>query len=262
MALYRNVQTSFWTDPKVADDFTPEDKYFYLYLFTNPHTNLSGCYEVSIRQIANETGYGKESVENLINRFVTVHKVIQYSKETKEILIVNWHKFNWTKSKDFRKALDKEIDSIKNIEFKRFLRDIADGVDTVPRPSLDGVGTTVSNTISITNTNSNKKDKYIDTITNRIEEHNYSIYISNILREWFLYKREKKQSYTDMGTKKLLNKIDKVLLEYPEEDLGRVINECMERNYQGIIFDMLDKKQRGSAYMDAIKNRVSQVDEW
>ena len=34
MAIYRNVQTSFWTDPKVADDFTPEDKFFYLYLFT------------------------------------------------------------------------------------------------------------------------------------------------------------------------------------------------------------------------------------
>ena len=49
MAIYRNVQTSFWTDVKIADDFNPEDRYFYLYLFTNPHTNLCGCYEVSVR---------------------------------------------------------------------------------------------------------------------------------------------------------------------------------------------------------------------
>ena len=40
MAIYRNVQLSFWTDNKVEDDFTPEDKYFYLYLLTNPQTGL------------------------------------------------------------------------------------------------------------------------------------------------------------------------------------------------------------------------------
>ncbi|MFR8334921.1 MAG: hypothetical protein ACLU9S_23255 [Oscillospiraceae bacterium] len=28
----------------------------YLYCMTNPHTNLCGCYEVSIKQMANETG--------------------------------------------------------------------------------------------------------------------------------------------------------------------------------------------------------------
>lgn len=38
MARYRNVSTSFWEDNKVVDDFTPEDKYIYLYCMTNPHT--------------------------------------------------------------------------------------------------------------------------------------------------------------------------------------------------------------------------------
>ena len=86
MAIYRNVQMSFWTDSKVIDDFTPEDKYFYLYLFTNPHTNLCGCYEISLRQIANETGYNRDTIERLIERFEKFHKVIVYSKENKEIL--------------------------------------------------------------------------------------------------------------------------------------------------------------------------------
>ena len=61
MAIYRTVSMSFWTDNKVTDDFTPEDRYFYLYLFTNPHTNLCGCYEISIKQIANEMGYSKDT---------------------------------------------------------------------------------------------------------------------------------------------------------------------------------------------------------
>lgn len=36
MARYRNVSTSFWEDNKIVDDFTPEDKYIYLYCMTNP----------------------------------------------------------------------------------------------------------------------------------------------------------------------------------------------------------------------------------
>lgn len=28
MAIYRNIQMAFWTDSKVIDDFTPEDKFF------------------------------------------------------------------------------------------------------------------------------------------------------------------------------------------------------------------------------------------
>lgn len=38
MASYRNISMDFWTDSKVVDDFTPEDRYIYLYCMTNPHT--------------------------------------------------------------------------------------------------------------------------------------------------------------------------------------------------------------------------------
>ena len=88
MALYRTISMSFWTDSKIIDDFTPEDRYFYLYLFTNPHTNLCGCYEISFRQMVVEVGYSRESIENLVRRFEEYHKVISYSKETKEILLL------------------------------------------------------------------------------------------------------------------------------------------------------------------------------
>ena len=78
MAFYRTIQITFWTDTKIVDDFTPEDKYFYLYLFTNPHTNLCGCYEISKNQMSIELGYTKEVVERLIKRFSEIHKVINY----------------------------------------------------------------------------------------------------------------------------------------------------------------------------------------
>lgn len=134
MAIYRTIQLSFWTDAKVVDDFTPEDRYFYLYLMTNPHTTLCGCYEVSIRQISSETGYSKDVVERLIDRMENIHEVVRYDKETKEILILNWHKYNWTKSPKLRPAIVGSIESVKTPEFAEYLMNLLDGIDTVSIP--------------------------------------------------------------------------------------------------------------------------------
>lgn len=143
MATYRNVQMSFWTDSKVSDDFTPEDKYFYLYLFTNPHTNLCGCYEVSLKLIAYETGYSKETIERLIERFEKYHKVVCYSKKTKEVLILNWYKYNWTKSEKFLSGLDRSILDVKDEQFRHYLTEVRQGKHTVSIPYTDGMDTTL-----------------------------------------------------------------------------------------------------------------------
>lgn len=147
MAIYRSIQLSFWTDSKVADEFTPEDKYFYLYLMTNPHTNLCGCYELSLTQASFETGYSKDSIMRLLDRMENVHGVIQYSKETKEVLILNWSKYNWTKSDDFQKPLLKEIANIKKCQFSQYLYGVLDSTNDDLGRSQDPVGTTVTDTV-------------------------------------------------------------------------------------------------------------------
>ena len=160
MALYRSISMSFWTDSKVVDDFTPEDRYFYLYLFTNPHTNLCGCYEISKRQMAYETGYSKETIDNLIERMMLVHDVIRYSPETKEVLLINWYRYNWTASENFRNPLFKEIENIKNDVFKDYLNSLANGVDTVSIPYKDRIETTVTNTNTVSNTKPKKSNTH------------------------------------------------------------------------------------------------------
>ena len=141
MAIFRNVHITFWTDPKIVDDFTPEDKYFYIYLLTNPHTNLCGCYEVSLKQMSDELGYCKETVEKLIIRFHEVHRLLHYNKETKEMLLYNWSKYNWTKSPKFQAALLKEIPKVKCPEFNDYLNRILNS-DTVSIPYQYGIDTT------------------------------------------------------------------------------------------------------------------------
>lgn len=125
MAIFRKINVSFWDDEKVVDDFTPEDRYFMLYLMTNPHTNQIGCYQITLRQMEFETGYNKETIIKLITRFEKVLKVIKFSESTKELLILNWHKYNWTNSPKILACLSKEFKSIKNKEFRYYIHTVS-----------------------------------------------------------------------------------------------------------------------------------------
>ena len=90
MAKYRAIQTDFWEDGFVLD-LTPEEKYFYLYILSNPRTTQCGCHELPYKVIEMQTGYNRETVEKLLQRFVDYGK-IEYSPDTKEILIKKFQK--------------------------------------------------------------------------------------------------------------------------------------------------------------------------
>lgn len=94
------ISMDFWTDSKVVDDFTPEDRYIYLYCMTNPHTNLCGCYEVSIKQIANETGYNNDTVERLLKRLdtVTIRGSVLLDSLCSLIWLESWSWIAWATS--------------------------------------------------------------------------------------------------------------------------------------------------------------------
>ncbi len=116
MAIFRQVHTSFWNDVKVQEEFTPEDKFFFLYLLTNPQTKQVGVYQITKKQIAFETGYSHEAVKALMQRFEDYHKLIKYDNETRELVILNWGKYNLKKAgKPVEDLLKKELREVKNI---------------------------------------------------------------------------------------------------------------------------------------------------
>lgn len=172
MAIYRNVQLSFWTDNKILDDFTPEDKYFYLYLLTNPQTNLCGCYEISYKSMSENTGYNKETIIRLLERFDKVHGVIKFSPSTKEVLVLNWYKYNWSKSEKVLTGVRNVAKYIKNESFKKYIFDTIDSVknNTLSIPYgypmetsvSDTDSDTVSDSVSVNNNIVNKKKDNID----------------------------------------------------------------------------------------------------
>ena len=120
MAVYRNIQISFWQDPFVID-LTPEEKYFYIYLMTNSKTSQCGIYEIPKRVIELETGYNRDTIDKLLQRFVDYRK-IEYNDETKEILIRNWIKHNSSKSPKVVSCIKSELSKIK---YKGFIKSFA-----------------------------------------------------------------------------------------------------------------------------------------
>lgn len=118
MAKYRHVYTNFWSDPKVQEEFTPEDKLFYLYLLTNEYTSQIGIYQITKRQIAFELGYSIESVNALMQRFIEHHELVEYDTENREIYLKNWAKYNLTKGgKPIMDCIKKELSNVKTKSF-------------------------------------------------------------------------------------------------------------------------------------------------
>ena len=114
MAIYRHIHINYWQDGFVLD-LTPEEKYFYIYLMTNSKTSQCGIYELHRRIIETETGYNRETVEKLLNRFSEYEKII-YCEETQEIFLKNWIKHNKVVSPKVRKCIEKELSNVKSKE--------------------------------------------------------------------------------------------------------------------------------------------------
>lgn len=119
----RMVDTELWNNEEIIETFTAEDRYFWLYLLTNPHNSICGVMKASPILIARDMGYSKECVQNLLYRFEHIHKAILVDKETKELIILNWWKFNWTKSKDLLKTIEKNIEKVQSNTIKTILYD-------------------------------------------------------------------------------------------------------------------------------------------
>ncbi|MDM5320386.1 conserved phage C-terminal domain-containing protein [Bacillus pumilus] len=115
MAKFRHVHTTFWQDPKVTEELTPEDRYFYLYLITNPNTTQIGIYPITKKQMGFDLGYSIESVNSLMDRFINHHKLILYNNDTREMAIKNWPKYNLNKGgKPILDCVTKELKEVKD----------------------------------------------------------------------------------------------------------------------------------------------------
>lgn len=114
MAIYRQIQTTFWQDAFVLS-LTPEEKYFYIYLMTNSKTKQCGIYELPLQIAQIETGYNRETVIKLIQKFIE-HGKIAFDWENCEIAIRNWAKYNPVSNPNVEKCVKRELSEVKNVD--------------------------------------------------------------------------------------------------------------------------------------------------
>jgi len=120
MAIFRKIHVQFWSDVFIQS-LTPEQKFFFLYLLTNEKTKQCGIYEITTRHISYDTGYNIETVNKLIEFFENAGKIV-FSRETNEIAVKNWEKYNGSRSPDVQNLVNKELKSVKNLKLTQWLQ--------------------------------------------------------------------------------------------------------------------------------------------
>lgn len=183
MGIKRIVDTTFWTDGKV-DEFSPEDKYFLLYLLTNPFCKQLGIYEISVKQAAFQMGYSVDAFNVLLDRFENKYKMILFSKETNEIAIKNFLRHSVMKGgKPVEDCIKQDMAKVKNrklIDFVFSHLHNFDGLNVTVKQIVNEYITT--NNIDINNDIHNDNDRTCDdSLTNRTRIVHESLPIDDIV---------------------------------------------------------------------------------
>ena len=281
MGIKRIVDVSFWTDGKV-DDFSPEDKYFMLYLLTCPFTTQLGIYEISIKQAAFQMGYSPEAVTVLIDRFETKYGMIRYSKETQEIAIKNYLRHSIVKGgAPVRDCLIKELKSVKNTDLVTWVFACLKGFDNLNETVKNiikeyedqhGILYYSNNKKQNENANDNENDNENDVSYH--DTHNDSLHES-FKQPKAVATKPSKHKYGEYGNVLLSDEeLEKLKDEYPDwqERIERLSSyvastgKSYKSHYATIRnWARKDTEKPRNTYQtreETIKNRVSAVDDW
>ena len=142
MGIKRPVDVDFWDDEVVIDLFSPEDKYFMMFLLTNPKVRQVGIYKLPRKVIAFYLGYSKEAVEVLLERFEKQYKMIIYSHDTQEIALLNYLKRSILKGgKPVYDCIKKDLSMVTNKELVEIVyTNLEEYFTTSPKESTVEIG--------------------------------------------------------------------------------------------------------------------------
>lgn len=258
MSKFRQIQTSFWSDTYIQEEMTAEDKYFYLYLMTNEFTTQIGIYPITKKQMSFDLGYSLESVQALLQRFETYHKLIKYDTETREIILLKWAENNLNVGgKPVQDLIKKEISQVKNKDFlflmydncpenslKTFIASLLENYkktnnfNTSYESSNDSLNDTgaINNKEEIINNNKElikekniKKEKYKNEVENYINNLDLDDGYKQLLFKYVEYRKSIKKPI------KTIVPIQKIIRDFPDYfSLDEAIEIAQEKEWQGL----------------------------
>ena len=115
MAAQRYISTSFWDDAWVQG-LEPHEKLLYMYLLTNPLTNIAGVYEITFRRMSFDTGYPIDTLSKAIKKFSEDKKA--YFLDDVWIILPNWPKHQRpTERNTIRAGIDTVLNALPDEVF-------------------------------------------------------------------------------------------------------------------------------------------------
>lgn len=246
---YRLIYSEFWTDPTTMEEMSMEDRYFYLYLLTNPCTTNCGIYMISKKRMAFELGYSLDNLNCLMDRFENSYKLIVYNDETREMAIKNWGKYNLNRGgKPVLDCLTAELCKVKDkalIEYvlrkikneliqelyRSFLAPSTDGERLVP-PQVDNTDTstgtnTFTSTDTITDTGTVTSS---DTVTAAITDTDTAANAEKDVQNASLSILQDYERLTDQIGILNLAAVKIAVSQHGELNVRKAINRALERN--------------------------------
>ena len=113
MGTHRYIATSFWDDEWVQT-LDPSEKLLYLYLMTNPLTNIAGIYKVTVRRMSFDTGFSPDALRGIFAKFETAGKAYRMGEY---IVLPSWPKHqNWESKENIKAGIEKILDSLSDGE--------------------------------------------------------------------------------------------------------------------------------------------------
>ena len=111
MSVQRYINASFWDDEFITE-LDPSEKLLYMYLLTNPLTNIAGVYKITIKRICFDTGFNSNTVLHILDKFKENGKVFKFDEY---IVIKSWCKYqSWETSPKIKQGIIKTLKSLSD----------------------------------------------------------------------------------------------------------------------------------------------------
>jgi len=133
MAKKRYINTQFWRDSYISN-LDPSEKLVFLYLITNPDTNISGIYQIPLKIIATDTGFDKDMIIKILARFERDGKV---KYENGWIALKNFIKNQNERSPQVIKGIENEMENAPERLKEWVASKKVEGIDTLSYLNLD-----------------------------------------------------------------------------------------------------------------------------
>jgi len=116
VATQRYISTSFWDDEWVQT-LDPSEKLFYIYLLTNPLTNIAGVYKITDRRVGFDTGFSDEVISEMWMRFTRLNKAVRFGEW---VIIPSWPRHQrWQDRKTIKMGIEKILTEVPSDVHKK-----------------------------------------------------------------------------------------------------------------------------------------------